>query len=395
VTSGARLRDVAARRGYELLLALLLLVVLGAHLAISETPREGIVFDEAFYVPAARDLITGVVSNVEHPPLAKGLVALSILAFGDRAIAWRLPSILAGTLAVLLLYLLTRRLADRKTALLAAFLLGFESLWFVHSSIAMLDIVAVTLGLAALLLLVRREWVWTGAVVGLAMLAKETMAVLVVVAAVYAAVQCEPGTSARKIAREATSALFFVGVSAFLVFMAGLQIYDSAYDAFPTAFAHVARMVRHNRAIAAPAFSDAVHPWQWFSGFTPSGYYVTSTAIGKDLRRTYVQYMGQPNLVTVLLVWLALPFCAPLVRARNANATLHVAIVAVSWVFFAAVAFARITYPYYMLALIPSICVLVAVFLLHLPRAVVVTCCVGVVLWFLAWFPVNLLAFAH
>jgi hypothetical protein len=177
--------------------------------------------------------------------------------------------------------------------------------------------------------------------------------------------------------------------------MAGLQIYDSAYDAFPTAFAHVARMVRHNRAIAAPAFSDAVHPWQWFSGFTPSGYYVTSTAIGKDLRRTYVQYMGQPNLVTVLLVWLALPFCAPLVRARNANATLHVAIVAVSWVFFAAVAFARITYPYYMLALIPSICVLVAVFLLHLPRAVVVTCCVGVVLWFLAWFPVNLLAFAH
>jgi predicted membrane-bound dolichyl-phosphate-mannose-protein mannosyltransferase len=395
VTSGARLRDAAARYGYELSLALLLLVVLGAHLAISETPREGIVFDEAYYVPAARDLITGIATNVEHPPMAKGLIALSILAFGDRAIAWRLPSILAGTIAVLLLYPLTRRLADKKTALLAAFLLGFENLWFVHASIAMLDIVAVTLGLAALLLLVRREWVWTGAVVGVAMLAKETMAVLVVVAAVYAALQCPPGTPMRKTIREAGAVLFFVGVSAFVVFMAGLQIYDSAYDAFPNAFTHVARMIRHNRAIAAPAFSDAVHPWQWFSGFTPGSYYVTSTAIGKDLRRTYIQYMGQPNLVVVLLVWLAVPFSMPLVKARNSNATLHVAVFAVSWAFFAAVAFARITYPYYMLALIPSLCVLVAVFLSRLPRAVILTCGVGVVLWFLAWFPVNMLAFAH
>ncbi len=395
MTARARLRAVAARYGYELSLALLLLVVLAAHLAISETPRDARVFDEAYYVPAARDLITGIATNVEHPPLAKGLIALSILAFGDRGIAWRLPSILFGTVAILLLYLLTRRLADKKTALLAAFLLSFESLWFVHASIAMLDVVAVTLGLAALLLLVRGEWVWTGAVVGLAMLAKETMAVLVVVAAAYAALQCPPGASARRTAREAGAVLFFVGVAAFVVFMAGLQIYDSGYDAFPTAFAHVARMVRHNRAIAAPAFSDAVHPWQWFSGFTPSGYYVTSTATGNDLKRTYVQYMGQPNLVVVLLIWLALPFSMPLVKARDPNAMLHVVLFLVSWAFFAAVAFARITYPYYMLALIPSLCVLVAVFLSRLPRAVILTCCVGVVLWFLAWFPVNLLAYAH
>lgn len=393
--TAARLRRVAARYGHELSLALLLLVVLGAHLAICETPPEGIVFDEAAYVPAARDLITGIASNVEHPPLAKGLVALSILAFGDRAVAWRLPSIVFGTIAVLLLYLLTRRLADKRTALLAAFLLGFESLWFVHSSIAMLDIVAVTIGLAALLLLVRREWVWTGAVVGVAMLAKETMVVLVGVAAVYAALQCPPGTSARKAAREAASVLFFVGVSALLVFMAGLQIYDSAYGAFPTSFAHVAQMIRYNRAIAAPALSDTVHPWQWFSGFTPAGYYVTSTAIGKDLRRTYVQYMGQPNLVVVLLAWLAVPSSMPLVKARDRSAALHVTLVALSWAFFAAAALARITYPYYMLALIPSLCVLVAMFVSRLPRAVVLTFCVGVVLWFLAWFPVNMLAFAQ
>ncbi len=391
----ARLREFVARRASELWLTLLLLFVLGAHLAIAETPRDAFVFDEAYYVPAARQLIAGIASNVEHPPLAKGLIALSIMAFGDHGIAWRLPSILAGTVAILLLYLLTRRLADKRTALLAAFLLSFESLWFVHSSIAMLDIVAVTLGLAALLLLVRGEWVWTGAVVGLSMLAKETTVVLVGVAALYAALRCPPGTPARKAAREAESVLFFVGVSALVVFLAGLQIYDSAVGVFPNALAHVAGMIRHNRAIAAPAFSDTVQPWQWFSGFTPSGYFVTSVAIGKDLKRTFVQYMGQPNLVVVLLIWLALPLSIPLVRRRDENALLHVTVLALSWAFFAAVAFSRITYPYYMLQLVPSLCVLVAVFLSKLPRAAVLTFGVGVVLWFLAWFPVNLLALAH
>jgi hypothetical protein len=254
----------------------------------------------------------------------------------------------------------------------------------------MLDIVAVSLGLWALLFLVRGDWVWAGAVMGLSMLAKETMVVLVGVAAVYAFLQCPPGTPARHAARQAATVCFFVGVSAFIVFMAGLQVYDSAYGAFPTAFHHVARMFRHNRAIAAPPPSDALHPIQWLSGFTPIGYFVTSTPVG-SLRRVYIQYMGQPNLVIVLLAWLALPFSMPLVKRRDPNAVLHVVLFLMSLAFYIGVAFTRITYPYYMLAWIPSLCVLVAVFLAQFPRAVIVTYGVGVVLWFLFWFPRNLL----
>jgi predicted membrane-bound dolichyl-phosphate-mannose-protein mannosyltransferase len=395
VSVGARLRPFAARHADELWLALLLLVVLAAHLAIASTPRQASVFDETYYVPSARELLLGIVTNVEHPPLAKGLIALSILAFGDRPVAWRLPSLLAGTLAVLLLYLLTRRLADRRTALIAAFLLSFESLWFVHASIAMLDIVAVTIGLWALLYLVRGEWVWAGAVVGLAMLAKETMALLIGVAAIYAWACGARDTAWRQAARRAGAALFFVGVSAGVVFLAGLQVYDSAYDAFPNAFAHLARMIAHNRAIAAPALSDAVHPWQWFSGFRPSPYFVTSTAVSRDLQRVYVQYLGQPNLVILLLTWLAVPVLLGSARRRDPAVLLHAAILFVSLAFFSAVAFARITYPYYMLVTIPSVCVLVAVFLSRFPRPVLVAYGAGVVLWWMAWYPVNLLAYLH
>jgi 4-amino-4-deoxy-L-arabinose transferase-like glycosyltransferase len=387
-----RLRKLTASAGHshDVWLGLLVLVVLAAHLAICNMPKDAFIFDEAFYVPAARCLLKGEVCNFEHPPLAKALIALGIRFLGDEGFAWRLPSIVMGTLAIVFLYLLTLRLRDRKTALLAAFLLGFETLWFTHSSIAMLDIVAVSLGLLALLWFVRGEWVWAGAVIGLSMLAKEVTVLLIGVLPLFALLQC-PRAISRPALRQAGRVAFFVGASAFIVFMTGLQIYDSLYHTFPTAFAHVAQMFRYNRAIASPPLADAVQPFQWFSGFSPSGYFVTFATIGKDVKRTFVQYYGQPNLVVVLLVWLALPFSFPAVRRKDPNVTLHVLMFLVPFAFFLGLTHWRITYPYYMLVCLPSICVLGATFLAALPRRVVLVYGLGVVMWFLVWFPRNLL----
>ena len=383
-------RRALRRYSHEACLGALVLVVLGAHLAICNTPRDSFIFDEAYYVPAARSLLAGVVSNVEHPPLAKALIALGIRVFGDEGFAWRLPSIVAGTLAIVLLYALTRRLADKRTALLAAFLLSFETLWFTHSSIAMLDIVAVSLGLLALLLFVSGEWVWAGAVIGLSLLAKETTVVLIAVVTLYAWLQSPKALSADAL-RHTAKVGFFVGVSAFVVFIAGLQIYDSMFNAFPTAFGHVAQMFRYNAAISSPPPSDAVRPLQWFSGFAPSGYFLTFANVGKELKRYYTQYYGQPNLLIVLLVWLAVPYAWPRLKRKNPNATLHVLMFLAPLGFFAGISLWRITYPYYMLVCLPSICVLAAVFLAQFPRVVILTYGVGVVLWFLVWFPRNLL----
>jgi dolichyl-phosphate-mannose-protein mannosyltransferase len=384
--------DGGSSHFHEVCLGLLIAVVLCAHLAISNLPKNGFIFDEAYYVPAARCLLTGQVCNSEHPPLAKALIALSIKAFGDEGFAWRLPSILFGTLAIALLYFLTRRLAGKKTALLAAFLLSFESLWFTHSSIAMLDIVAVSLGLMALLVFLRGEWVWAGAVIGLSMLAKEVTVLLLAVLPLFALLQ-SPKACSRQAFRHALEVGFFVTVSALVVFMAGLQIYDSAYHAFPTALHHVAQMFRHNRAIASPSPADAIRPFQWFSGFAPGGYFLSFTDLGQGAKRYYVQYFGQPNLVILLVAWLAVPFSFPRARRKDPNATLHLLVLLVPFLFFLALAEWRITYPYYMLVFLPSLCVLVAVFLAELPRRVILTYGVGVVLWFLIWFPWNLLAF--
>ncbi|MCY0867919.1 MAG: glycosyltransferase family 39 protein [Desulfurococcus sp.] len=78
--------------------------------------------------------------NLEHPPLGKYLIALSIYALGDEPFTWRIPLILAGSLTVVLVYLSVRKLSGSTLiALTSAVLLVAEPLSRVMFSLALLD----------------------------------------------------------------------------------------------------------------------------------------------------------------------------------------------------------------------------------------------------------------
>ena len=98
------------------LLWLLLLASLLLRLLWLGRPDDALIFDERYYVNAARVILSippgqntyadrplGLDPNTEHPPLAKLLVAGSMLLLGDRPLGWRLPSVLFGTVSILLL----------------------------------------------------------------------------------------------------------------------------------------------------------------------------------------------------------------------------------------------------------------------------------------------------
>jgi dolichyl-phosphate-mannose-protein mannosyltransferase len=136
----------------------LLMLLLGVGFALRMVwlaqPDSALIFDEKYYVNAARVIVgippgqdtytdnpLGLDPNTEHPPLAKLLVAASMAALGDNPWGWRIPSVVFGTLSILLMYGIARRVsADVYVGLLAAALLAFDNLAFVHSRIFTLDI---------------------------------------------------------------------------------------------------------------------------------------------------------------------------------------------------------------------------------------------------------------
>ena len=105
------------------------------------------VFDEAYYPPEARELLTwGYEYNrgytfIVHPPLGKWFIAAGEQLFGYTAIGWRVPAAVAGAIAVVVLARLARRLTGSTLlGLLAGLLLALDGLSFTLSRIGLLDV---------------------------------------------------------------------------------------------------------------------------------------------------------------------------------------------------------------------------------------------------------------
>lgn len=119
------------------------LVVIAAGLRLWELDMpERLYFDEKYY---ARDALERLQRGIEegrsvHPPLGTWLIAVGIELFGERPVAWRLPSVVAGTLTVLVTWLIGRLLTGSVTlAGLAALLVAVDGLALTASRIATLD----------------------------------------------------------------------------------------------------------------------------------------------------------------------------------------------------------------------------------------------------------------
>jgi dolichyl-phosphate-mannose-protein mannosyltransferase len=156
-------------------LCLLLVINLALHFSIINKPPT-LIGDEPFYVADAKVILVDHTSErLEHPPMGKLLIASGIALFGDNPTGWRTFPILFGTINIMLLYLICRRLnMSRNASNIAAFLLTFENLNFIHSGLAMLDVFNLTFMLLSFWLYLRGSYPLSAVSVGLATLTKLT-----------------------------------------------------------------------------------------------------------------------------------------------------------------------------------------------------------------------------
>lgn len=121
------------------------------------------VFDEVYYAKDACTYVKGVlegcgldaIQNEVHPPLGKWLIASGIKVFGFDSLGFRIGVVLAGTLTIVLLYLLARKLLGSTLgAAVTTGLLVIDPLHFVQSRTSMLDIFVPLFAVAGFLFLV-------------------------------------------------------------------------------------------------------------------------------------------------------------------------------------------------------------------------------------------------
>jgi len=97
--------------------------------------------DEVIYATSASSILRGhIFINLEHPPIGKYIIAISLLLFGETELSVRLPAVIFGVLTLYLTYKCSRFFTDRKMSLVTICILGLTALFASLSTQVMLDI---------------------------------------------------------------------------------------------------------------------------------------------------------------------------------------------------------------------------------------------------------------
>jgi predicted membrane-bound dolichyl-phosphate-mannose-protein mannosyltransferase len=357
-----------------------------------DNPDHQLIFDEAYYVNAARvmmgihpppganysDSVLFTDPNHEHPPLGKLMIVAGMRLFGDDPLGWRFFSIVFGTLAILLTFWVVRSLGgSRWLALGAATLMAVDNLSLVHGRIATLDVYAVVYMLAAAGLYLRGRWILAGIATGLALCTKLYAGEILLVLLLFDLFLLRAGPANpmgdialmfRPTIDRVVHMAGYVLVSA-VSYFALLGLMDAGMHASTNPFSHTRDMISYAgglKSIGGP-IGIASYPWEWLLNQTPINYYTVATDVksGGKLIATHpvVAFQGVMNPFIIFLALPAFSLCVWLLwRERDRLAALAVAWIVGTFVPFAVLAIftQRTEYLYYMVVILPGIYIAVA-----------------------------------
>ncbi len=370
------------------------------HSPCRSAPDRVLIFDERYYVNAARVIAEihppagepyagsplGDDPNAEHPQLVKLIMAGSIELFGDGPFAWRLGSLLAGTLAILGMFALARAAGGgRWTALAAASLMAADNLMIVHGRIGTLDVYVLAAMVWGAALYVRGRPVAAGAVIGVGLCAKLVAGYVLIALALF---ELLLWLRARRRPVGPLSRLAGCGTVAAGVFIGLLALFDRIappYD--PVArklvdggvFGHIGHMLSYAAQQTSPHGPRGIasYPWGWLVDYKPIVYLnvnPASPAPGLTNVHPAVHFLG---LISPPILLLALPALglACWTAVRRSLPTTELPLLAVAWFAGTFLPFvllslfwSRTSYLYYMVVVMPGLYAAVAWLLPRLTR---------------------------
>lgn len=335
-----------------------MLILLVLHIFAMSFPNQNsppqYVFDEAYYVPAAQDLLNFTASNLEHPFFGKVWGAVGIYLFGNDFFGWRIFYVIIGTLTIGVLYELARVFFSKEKALLAASFLGFETLFFVHTSLALLEGPPIFFAMLGFLAYFKKRYYWAAIAFGLSVLSKEWGTYFLIALLLYHiwATRRIPGSQLLSSQSLKTTIVFCILVVA--VIGIPLTAYDQVYHPYTgSTVVYTPEVIISNGTTTNTTLTkvtpsgpvdyfwqnfeyyysyhtsllmdnaDYAVPWQHLAWYwvlpldvSPAQYYVTTVTIttrsssGQIISQTYlhpIDWLGIGNLVVWLSFWIIVP----------------------------------------------------------------------------------------
>lgn len=408
--------------------------IFAAHMYVINSPptdqctssaKLGCVMDEVFYVPAAQTLMHGTQCapyaddcNMEHPPLAKALIASGMAIFGVNDLGWRFFNALLGSLSIPLLFALVYMLSgNRRLAYASSFLFAMDTMFFSHSSVALIDVPAIFFTLLAFVVYFWKAKFWvidnvlaSGLVLGLALLSKETAIFALAVLFTYELIFAEG--SFRDVSLKAAK----LAIAATLVFFLGLQVYDTLFaaDKVPTFVQHIEFIFKYGGSLIGAGWKDsvlgrAITPLDWVAYYAPVSYLVTtvtltitSGATSTTLDYIGVGFYGVNNVIVLWLVFVWVPMVAYRLskkgqpgepRDREERAMLFM-LLWFLWSYIPYIAlwlYGRVTYPFYILPAVPALATGAAYFVTRdwFPKKMTWVYLMATFTWFVWYFPLK------
>ena len=401
--------------------AFLYLFVVSAALRLIwlDKPLGLLIFDETYYVNVARILlrlpqepnvwpaaVPGIDSvNQEHPPLAKLLIALSMSILGDNGWGWRIPSVIFGLLSIFVLYLLLKK-ASRNSliALMGSFLFSFDTLVFVHSRIATLDIFVLGFMLLGFYWYFSDRLKLSAFAMALATLCK--------LGGFYGALTLGAFHLARelfsrnkKVGWEGLLTVFekyaIVYLGSFIVILGVLDFFWAGYK---NPFEHISHMYTYTFALRAPDTRGPndiwSYPWEWLLNQVKIHYAVVNISeyANNTVVRTYpsVDFIGAMNPTVIFLTIPAMLYNAYSYYKTRSEFTLFI-LAWFSMTYLPLVPLAlighRIMYIFYFLNTIPAVAASIANMIVEQspPRIIVLIYLGAVIGGFYTMFPFKII----
>ncbi|HEY5277894.1 MAG TPA: glycosyltransferase family 39 protein [Coriobacteriia bacterium] len=400
------------------LLALLLIAALVVRIVWLTLPQNSLIFDESYYVNAARVLLgwtvpagapyagapIGLDPNTEHPPLGKLLMALSMAGFGDNGLGWRLPSVIAGMVALVAVYQIVRSAGESaRLALLAVGFLAFENLTLVHGRIGTLDMLVLAPILVGAWLALRGRWAAAGAATGIGMLMKLTALYGLLALLIMLALALWATWRRQRRLRLSDLRPIVVALIAFsIVTIGGLWLLDVRFSSYANPIEHLRHMIEYGadlaRGVVGPGScpGNDSYPWQWLFNECQMSYLRVDVTVkaGEKILSIYptIDFRGAMNPILIGSLPIAFLFTGWLAwKRRSRLAAWSIVWAAASYVPYVALALLsqRVTYLYYFLPVVPALAVATALTLRRsgLPRFVTVGYVAAYLVAFAAYFP--------